>query len=172
MPKKSLEFYIEYALFAGRWILAPFYVGLLGALLVLLLTFMRELWHLGVYAFTLTRNDALVGVLSLIDISLAANLVLIVILSGYEYFVSRIDLDGLKDISDVKRTMDFSSLKIKLLASIVAISAIDLLEAYLNIEHMTDLQMHWMVIVFSTFVISCLLLAITEWFGAGQKKAR
>lgn len=165
MQKHSIESAVATALLSSRWLLAPFYIGLLIALALLLVTFGRELVHLLAGIFTMTRNEALVGVLSLIDITLAANLVLIVIFSGHEYYTPRGDT-----ASGSRRVIDFSAIKLKLLASIVAISAIDLLESYLNIESMTELQIKWMVAVFMTFVLSCLVLAVTEWFTQRGKK--
>ena len=88
---RPIEKIIEKGLFASRWLMAPFYIGLVGALVVLLFSFMQELWHFITSIPVITQNEAVLGILSLIDLSLAGNLLLIVIFSGYENFVSKID---------------------------------------------------------------------------------
>lgn len=94
---RPIEKIIEKGLFASRWLMAPFYIGLVGALVVLLFSFMQELWHFITSIPAITQNEAVLGILSLIDLSLAGNLLLIVIFSGYENFVSKIDFNDHKD---------------------------------------------------------------------------
>ena len=122
-----LESLIERLLTTSRWLLAPFFIGLALGLVILLLKFMQELYHLAITALTVSEADAILGVLTLVDLSLTAALVLIVIFSGYENFVSRIDHTRARDWPSWMASIDFTSLKIKLLGSIVAISAIQLL---------------------------------------------
>ena len=125
MTLRKIEHAIEYGLFASRWIMAPFYVGLVSALFMLLYGFILELIHFFSLLPNISQNDIILGVLSLIDLSLAGNLVLIVIFSGYENFVSKIDVDeNMRDKFDWRSEVDFSTLKLKLIASIVAISGI------------------------------------------------
>jgi uncharacterized protein (TIGR00645 family) len=180
MAKKPfLEIVLEQGLFASRWLMAPFYVGLIGALVALMVVFFQELIHQIPYlwdpAHGMDAESAILLALSLIDLSLAANLVLIVIFSGYENFVSKIDVGAHEDKPDWMGTVDFSGLKLKLIASIVAISGIALLKAFLElgkVEEFTDVserQLMWQVIVHLTFVISGVLLAFMDWLTGHQK---
>jgi uncharacterized protein (TIGR00645 family) len=167
-----LERFIERVISQSRWIMAPFYLGLLASLLILLVTFLREFWHFVVHAMTATEADVILGVLALIDLSLAANLVLIVVFSGYENFVSRIDPGTHPDWPEWMTKIDFSGLKQKLMASIVAISAIQVLKAFMNIDKsFNERTMMWLVIVHLLFVVSGLLLAWTDSIGERGKHA-
>jgi uncharacterized protein (TIGR00645 family) len=167
--KPSLERAFERSLFAARWLMAPVYLGLAAALLMLLLVFVRELVHHLSEIATMTDEDVVVAALSLIDISLAGNLVLIVLYSGYETFVSRIDsIDG-EARPAWMGTIDYSGLKLKLMAAIVAISAIHLLKWFIwigNADSASEFegeQVRWLVILHLTFVTSGVLLALMDW---------
>src|SRR6266436_4622376 len=129
--RPSFERVLENGLFMSRWLMAPFYVGLVLALAMLLMVFVEELVTAVPHILEAKSEDVILTVLTLIDLSLAGNLVLIVIFSGYENFVSKIDVEGHEDRPYWMGTLDFSGLKIKLIASIVAISAISLLRAFL-----------------------------------------
>jgi uncharacterized protein (TIGR00645 family) len=157
----------EYVLFNSRWLLAPFYVGLVVALAVLLLKFLRMLAEFIVHAPGAKSTETILDALSLIDVTLVGNLILIVVFSGYENFVSRIDTAGNPNWPIWITRIDFSGLKQKLLASIVAISAIHVLEAFLNIDVNFDAtKMTWLVAVHLVFVISALILALSDrWSG-------
>lgn len=169
MKKKNLEYYIEQGLFNSRWIMAPMYVGLVGALIVLFLSFMQELFHFFMSIPHITQTDVVLGVLSLIDLSLAGNLMLIVIFSGYENFVSKIDTDDHEDQPDWKGSVDFSTLKLKLIASIVAISGIHLLKVFMDVDKVSISQVQWMVIIHLVFVVSGVLLALMDRIAIGTK---
>lgn len=165
-----MERFLERAIFSSRWLIAPFYFGLIGSLLVLLFTFVREVIHFFAHAMTATEADVILGVLALIDLSLTANLVLIVIFSGYENFVSKIDPKGHPDWPEWMTKIDFSGLKQKLLASIVAISAIQVLKAFMNIDKSyNERTLLWLVVIHLVFVLSGLLLAWTDLLGEGTK---
>lgn len=165
-----VERFLERTIFQSRWLIAPFYFGLIGSLFILLYTFVREFFHFLVHATTATEADVILGVLALIDLSLTANLVLIVIFSGYENFVSKIDPEGHPDWPEWMTKIDFSGLKQKLLASIVAISAIQVLKAFMNIEKsFNERTLGWLVGIHLVFVISGLLLAWTDLIGEGTK---
>lgn len=161
----------EKALFASRWLMAPVYLGLVGVLVVLLIVFVRELVELAPSALSLTSDEVIVTMLTMVDLSLAANLLLIVIFSGYENFVSRIDTRDDADRPEWMGTIDFSGLKLKLIASIVAISAIDLLKSYLNIGGgnagdegaLSSTELGFKIAIHLTFVTSGLLLAVMDW---------
>ncbi|MCH9765321.1 MAG: TIGR00645 family protein [Alphaproteobacteria bacterium] len=162
MIKDTIENIIESLIFASRWILAPFYLGLAASLFILLIKFMGELFHIASHAFTLTESEVIVGVLALVDLALTGSLLIIVILSGYENFVSRIDLSDHKDWPAWMGTIDFSALKLKLLSSIVAISAIQLLKQFMTVSQVSDRDLMWLVIVHAVFVISSVLLALSD----------
>ena len=167
-----VERFIERLISQSRWLMAPFYLGLLFSLLILMFTFVRELWHFLSNVLGATEADVILGVLALIDLSLAANLVLIVVFSGYENFVSKIDPGAHPDWPEWMTKIDFSGLKQKLMASIVAISAIQVLKAFMNIDKsFNERTMMWLVIVHLLFVVSGLLLAWTDSIGERGKHA-
>jgi uncharacterized protein (TIGR00645 family) len=184
MEKKPLlERALEGGLFASRWLMAPFYVGLVAALFALIGVFFQELWFElptlwtfdGHGHFQMGADEAILLALSLIDLSLAGNLVLIVIFSGYENFVSKIDVARHEDRPEWMGTVDFSGLKLKLIASIVAISGIALLKAFLRLQddevfdQVARDKLMWQVIVHLTFVVSGVLLALMDWLSGHQK---
>jgi uncharacterized protein (TIGR00645 family) len=156
---------LEQVIFQSRWLLAPIYVGLVVVLLALVVAFFRELGHSMVHLWSMTGQQAIMLSLSLIDLSLAGSLLVIVIFSGYENFVSRIDAAGAEDRLSWMGTVDFSALKLKLFATIVAISAIALLRAFLALgegEAVSDRQLGWLVGIHLVFVVSGLLMALTD----------
>jgi len=164
---KSIGRGFESVLLSSRWLMAPFYVGLIVSLAVLFLKFLRMLWEFILHAPGAKSNDTILDVLSLIDVTLVGNLILIVVFSGYENFVSRIDTSGQPNWPIWITKIDFAGLKQKMLASIVAISAIHVLEAFLNIDSAFDAtRMTWLVSVHLVFVISALLLALSDRWGA------
>ena len=130
--KPGLERLLETGIFAARWLMAPFYVGLCLALAVMMVVFVKELVHYIPRVLSMDAEDAILMALTLIDLSLSGNLMIIVIFSGYENFVSKIDTHGHADRPSWMGSVDFSGLKIKVIASIVAISAIALLKAFLH----------------------------------------
>jgi uncharacterized protein (TIGR00645 family) len=163
---KRLEYGIEYLLFNSRWLMAPFYLGLVVCLAVMLYKFFKKLWEFVLIAPSATENDIILGALSLIDVSLVGNLILIVVFSGYENFVSRIDPGDHPDWPEWMTKVDFAGLKQKMLASIVAISAIQVLKAFMNIDVAFDAQkMGWLVGVHLVFVVSALILALSDRWG-------
>jgi uncharacterized protein (TIGR00645 family) len=168
----KVEQLLEQGLFASRWLMAPFYVGLIGALVILLISFMQELWHFMTSIPHLTQSDAVLGVLSLIDLSLAGNLLVIVIFSGYENFVSKIDFSNHKDQPEWHGSVDFSALKLKLIASIVAISGIHLLKVFMDVGKTSEAQIKWMIIIHLVFVVSGVLLASMDRIAVSTKSAK
>ncbi len=176
--KPRLETAFERLLFRSRWLMAPFYVGLALALLMLLVVFLRELAYYVPQAFSaghgMSSNDAILAVLTLVDLSLAGNLLLIVMFSGYENFVSKLDLDGETDRPPWMGTVDFSGLKMKLIASIVAISGIQLLKFFMNIGKdgtpIDTQEAMWGVLIHLTFVVSGVLLALMDWLTSKTDK--
>ncbi len=170
--RKQIERGLEWLLFNSRWMLAPFYLGLVMALLLLLSAFAGELLHAAPHLFDVHEADPeqiILVVLSLIDLSLAGNLVVIVIFSGYENFVSRIDTHASEDRPSWMGTLDFSGLKMKLIGSIVAISAISLLRAFMTLGQadapLDEARLRWLVILHLTFVFSGLVFAAMDYVG-------
>src|SRR3954470_9040054 len=163
-PRNWVEKYLESGLFTSRWLLAPFYVGLVIALAMLLIVFVRELVISIPEMMRLDAEQMILSVLTLIDLSLAGNLVLIVIFSGYENFVSKIDAEGVVDRPAGMGTVDFSGLKLRLVGSIVAISAISLLRTFMRIgdDPLDETMVKWKVIVHLTFVTSGVMLALMD----------
>ena len=173
---KRVETIIEKIIFQSRWLMAPFYLGLSLALVLLMITFLRELAHeipavvsgyhvVDGKTVRIKDADVILLVLTLIDMSLAGNLLLTVIFAGYENFVSKIETaQASKDRPDWMGTVDFGGLKLKLVASIVAISGIHLLKSFMKIADKTvdDRQMFWLVVTHLTFVTSCLMLALMD----------
>ncbi|MDD2868400.1 TIGR00645 family protein, partial [Neomegalonema sp.] len=164
-----MERQIERILFASRWLMAPMYLGLVAALAILVWMFIMELVRFAMILPTMTVNDAILGALALIDLSLAANLLLIVIFSGYENFVSRLDINGHEDRPEWQGEVDFSGLKLKLVASIVAISGIHLLKVFMDVNKYTAEHIRWMVIIHLVFVASGVLLAAMDWIANHAK---
>jgi uncharacterized protein (TIGR00645 family) len=163
-----IERILERVIFSSRWILAPFYAGLVVALLVLLVKAAQELAHFVLHAFDSTEAETILGVLTLIDLTFTGSLVVIVIFSGYENFVSKIDAAGHKDWPDWMSKIDFTGLKLKLMSSIVAISAIQLLKVFMDLKNATDREVTWYVVVHMVFVVSGLLLALTDRMSEGH----
>lgn len=166
----DLRIQFEQALFAARWLLAPLYAGMALALLAILATFGRQLiGELGHLA-SLTEEDAILLSLSLIDLSLTGNLLLVVIFAGYESFVSQLQIGTHEDRPVWLGTIDFADLKLKVIASIVAISAITLLRDFLLLGDRTaavdPVRLLWMVIIQLTFVVSGVLLALMDWISS------
>lgn len=156
----------ERFLFSSRWLLAPFYTALVVALAVLLLKLLQELAHFVMHAWSATESDVVLGVLTLIDLSLTGSLIIIVIFSGYENFVSKIDETQHRDWPDWMGKIDFTGLKLKLLSSIVAISAIHLLKAFMDVGKTSDRDLAWYVGIHMTFVVSGIILALTDRISA------
>ena len=162
---QTIERLLENLLFTSRWLLAPFYLGLVGAIVVLLWYFGVEFVHL-VAILTHGGGSVVVGVLALVDLVLVANLLIIIIFAGYENFVSKIDTGGHEDRPDWMGHVDFAGLKMKLIGSIIAISGIDLLKAFVAVgDNISNEQLAWKVGIHVTFVFSGLMFAIMDWLG-------
>jgi uncharacterized protein (TIGR00645 family) len=164
---KRFERRLEGLLFASRWLLAPFYVGLAISIFVLLIKFLLELVHILQTAFTSTEAEVILGVLTLVDLALMGSLIIIVIFSGYENFVSKIDHSKHVDWPEWMGTIDFTALKLKLLSSIVAISAIQLLKLFMDVKKASDRELLWYVIIHVVFVGSSVLLALSDRIASG-----
>lgn len=159
---KSIESAFERGLFATRWLLVPFYVGLVITVGLLLVKFYEELIYLILHVFTISESDLVIHILTLIDISLISNLLFIIIFSGYESFVSKIDIGDHEDRPGWMGKVGFAGLKIKVIGSIVAISAIELLKVFINISNYSESELMWRVIIHLSFVLSGVLFALMD----------
>ncbi|MBF0167198.1 MAG: TIGR00645 family protein [Alphaproteobacteria bacterium] len=155
-----LENFVEKLLFASRWLLVPMYLGLSLVLIVLAISFGIEGFHLLAHLITTGEGDVILAALGLIDIVLVSNLIVMVILSGYENFVSTIDVarEEKGSLSWMGK-VDAGTLKIKVAASIVAISSIHLLKAFMNVRDYSNDALIALVGIHLTFVLSALMLA-------------
>mgnify|MGYP000279392066 CR=1 FL=1 len=159
---------IEITLFRARWALAPLYIGLVGALGLLAYRFIIEFVHLAKHVGETDAHTFTLDLLALLDLTLLANLILMVIFAGYENFVSRIDAAAdSKDRPHWMGTIDFSGLKIKLIGSLVAISVIELLKDFIELsgEEKVGEGTVWRIIIHLTFVISGVLFALMDWIA-------
>ncbi len=167
----AVEQTFERTLFASRWLMAPMYLGLVVALAAITFVFLRELVGSVPMLIWGEADDGVLVLLSLIDLTLAANLLLIVLFSGYENFVSKLDIAEHSDRPDWMGKVDYSALKMKLVGSIIAISAIHLLKRFMEVgqgggEAINEVQLYWLTVIHLTFVVSGLLLAVMDWLGA------
>ncbi len=157
---KSLEILVERIILSSRWILVAFYLGLVAALAVYAVSFAYKLIKVAKNAFVFDDADMILAMLGLIDAALVASLILMVMISGYENFVSRFD-EAEADVSFLGK-LDSGSLKIKVASSIVAISSIHLLQVFLNAQQYTDMQLMWLTFMHLAFVVSAVLLGYLE----------
>jgi uncharacterized protein (TIGR00645 family) len=159
---KSIEQLIERLILASRWILVVFYLGLAVGLGLYAVSFFKKLFYYATHLNDINENEAILKILALIDASLVASLVVMVIIAGYENFVSKLEENsGSKELSWLG-TIDASSLKIKVASTIVAISSIHLLQVFLNVNQFTDEKIMWMTIMHMAFIFSALLLAYVD----------
>ena len=160
MPR-SLEHAIERAMFASRWLLAPLYIGLALCLVALGLKFFQEAFHLLTHTLEMNEKDIVLRVLGLIDLGLVGSLIVMVMFSGYENFVSKIDADGTETLGWLGK-LDAGTLKLKVAASIVAISSIHLLGVFMQADQVDNGKIMWYALLHLTFVVSALLLGVLD----------
>ncbi len=159
------ERWIEKSLFASRWILAPIYLGLTIAMLAVGVKFFQEAFHVLFHVWTMSESDMILAVLAMIDMVLVASLVVMVMLSGYENFVSQIELADEGKKLDWLGKLDATALKLKVAASIVAISSIHLLQIFMNAQQTPNDKILWYVVLHMTFVVSSVLMAVMDRIG-------
>ncbi|NTV11993.1 MAG: TIGR00645 family protein [Zoogloea sp.] len=156
---------LERFIFWSRWLQAPLYLGLIVAQGVYVYLFMAELWHL-VHATIITgevsETETMLVVLGLIDVVMIANLLIMVIIGGYETFVSRLDLDSHPDQPEWLSHVNAGVLKIKLSTAIIGISAIHLLKTFINAANMPEHAIRWQVIIHIVFLLSALAMALVD----------
>lgn len=158
----AMENFFEKLMYSSRWIMAPIYLGLSLALLALGIKFFQEVIHIIPIIFSMKEVELILVVLSLIDIALVGGLIVMVMFSGYENFVSRLDLDGNDDKLSWLGKLDSGSLKNKVAASIVAISSIHLLKVFMNTESIPNDKIQWYLLIHITFVLSAFAMGYLD----------
>ena len=159
---KRLENFFEAVIFSSRWIQAPIYGGLIVGAVLYTYKFLLELIHLCATVGTMKEEVLMLGILTLVDISMVLNLLIMVIIGGYATFVSRIHLDHHEDRPDWLQKIDAGTLKVKLAGALVGISGIHLLKSFININNKDFDQVKWQIAIHVVFLFSTLMLAITE----------
>jgi uncharacterized protein (TIGR00645 family) len=152
----------EIMIFASRWIQAPLYAGLIVAELLYAYKFLTELGEMVYHLGNLTETVFMLGILSLIDITMVANLLTMVVIGGYATFVSKLDLEGHRDRPDWLEHVDPGTIKVKLAASLIGISSIHLLKAFVNVSNVSAEHIKWQILIHMTFLSSAILLAYTD----------
>ncbi len=167
-----LEALIEWVIYTSRWLMAPVYLGLIAALVILIVTFFRELYLQAPQVLTMDEKEIILLVLTLVDLSLAGNLVLIILFSGYENFVSKIDIDhdSAEKLGWLGK-LDATTLKLKVAASIVAISSIHLLRIFMQADTTSNDKLMWYALLHLTFVVSALLLGVLDRVSFAKHRA-
>jgi uncharacterized protein (TIGR00645 family) len=153
---------VEKVIFSSRWLQVPLYLGLVGVLVMLSIKFILELVHLATDVWTMNESNVVLSVLTLVDVVMVANLIVMVVISGYENFVSRLDLGEEEDKLSWFGKLDAGSLKIKLASSIVAISSIHLLKAFLDVNDIPNDKLILLIAIHMTFIASALMLAYLD----------
>ena len=168
--RENLENTLESSMFASRWFMAPVYVVLSLSLAVIMLKVVQEFTHNLSMFYGMDIRNLLLFVLHIIDMALIGNLVLIILFAGYENFVSKIGAaEGSEDKPSWMGKVDFSGLKLKLIGSIVAISGINLLEAFMSLKDHTDREIKWQILINLVFVSSGVLLALMDYIASKTK---
>lgn len=157
-----MERIFENAMYAARWLLAPVYFGLSLALLALTLKFFQEILHVIPNIFSIAEADLILVLLSLVDMALVGGLLVMVMFSGYENFVSTLNISEGKEKLSWLGKMDAGSLKNKVAASIVAISSIHLLRVFMDAKNVPDNKLMWYVIIHLTFVLSAFAMGYLD----------
>lgn len=169
---KFLELTIERIILSSRWILVVFYMGLVGALAAYAISFVGKFYKMAIHVLDYDEAGMILAILGLIDAALVASLIVMVMISGYENFVSRFeeaeDAEGGSEVSFLGK-LDSGSLKIKVASSIVAISSIHLLQIFMNANQYENDKLLWYTIMHLTFVVSALMLGVLEKMIARKK---
>ncbi|MEX2492972.1 MAG: TIGR00645 family protein [Nitrospirales bacterium] len=157
-----IEHAFEMVIFTSRWIQAPLYGGLIIAEVLYAWKFLAELWHMVHELGELTETVFMLGILTLVDITMVANLLTMVVIGGYATFVSKLSLENHPDRPDWLSHIDPGTIKVKLAASLIGISSIHLLKAFVNIANVPIEHIQWQIIIHLTFLGSAILLAWTD----------
>jgi uncharacterized protein (TIGR00645 family) len=161
-PRHPFVRTVSWTIFVSRWLQAPLYLGLIVAQCVYVVQFMRELWHLVVDLRTFDEASTMLLVLGLVDVVMVANLLIMVIIGGYETFVSRMELEHHPDQPEWLSHVNANVLKVKLAMAIVGISSIHLLRAFINAEELSSRTLMWQTIIHMAFIVSAIALALID----------
>jgi uncharacterized protein (TIGR00645 family) len=162
MSDNKVEKLVETSLFASRWLMAPVFLGLAFALLALGVKFFQEVIHMFSDILHMGEADLVLSILALIDMALIGALIVMVMFSGYENFISRIDLEEDIDKPAWLGKLDAGTLKLKVAASIVAISSIHLLSVFMKVQQIANDKILWYVVLHMTFVVSAVMLGLLD----------
>ncbi|MFO0699226.1 MAG: TIGR00645 family protein [Nitrospira sp.] len=166
----QIEVVFESVVFASRWIQAPLYAGLIVAELLYAYKFLLELWHMVIHINKVEETVFMLGVLGLIDVTMVANLLTMVVIGGYATFVSKLDLEHHPDRPDWLTHVDPGTIKIKLAASLIGISSIHLLKGFVDVANENPEHLKWKIFIHMTFLASAILLAWTDKIMQKDKK--
>ncbi|MER2601037.1 MAG: TIGR00645 family protein [Candidatus Competibacter phosphatis] len=165
---KTIEFLLERCILLSRWLLVPLYLALIAILILFAIKAYQEVIHLFAIIATITETDLVLAALALVDLALVANLLVMVVLSSYETFVSNLDVREGQEKPSWLGKIDAATIKIKLAVAIVAISSIHLLKAFMTTppqdsdQPLWNNQLFWLVIIHMTFALSALLMAVID----------
>jgi uncharacterized protein (TIGR00645 family) len=159
---RAFERVIETLIFWSRWIQAPLYAGLIVGGILYAYKFTMELYHMVMEINVITESELMLGVLTLVDITMVANLLIMVIIGGYSTFVSKMDIEHHEDRPDWLKKVDAGTLKVKLAGSLVGVSGIHLLQTFINIKNQDMEHVKWQVIIHLVFLASSVMLAYSE----------
>lgn len=162
MEESNFEKAVEKTLFVSRWLLTPFYIGLVLAIVFLLVKFWQEFLHMSLHVSSMPESDIIIGVLRLIDLALVGNLLIIVAFVGYDQFISRLGSPDKKDHPGWLDKIDYTGLKIKAMGSIAAIAAIRLLRVFMDVTKYSETEIFWMLIIFISIPVTGVLLAFMD----------
>lgn len=162
VPLSRAEHWFEVVVFASRWIQAPLYAGLIVAELLYAYKFLVELWEMAIHIHQMDETVFMLGVLGLIDVTMVANLLTMVVIGGYATFVSKLDLEDHPDRPDWLSHVDPGTIKVKLAASLIGISSIHLLKAFVDVANENPEHIKWKIFIHLTFLGSAILLAWTD----------
>ncbi|BBM82583.1 TIGR00645 family protein [Candidatus Uabimicrobium amorphum] len=167
---KTFEDFFERLIFASRWLLAPLYLGMAFMLLVLVVKFFGEIAHIVPSIFSINEKELVIAILSLIDMCLMGNLIVIVVFNGYESFISKIEIKNIERM-DWMGKVGFSTLKVKLISSIIAIASVDMLKVFINAKNYTESEFKWRLIIYLALVISGVALAFMDKLAHSHHKS-
>ncbi|OTG71584.1 TIGR00645 family protein [Acinetobacter sp. ANC 4169] len=157
-----MERFFHNTMYAARWILAPVYFGLSFALLLLAIKFFQEVWHVLPHILQYSEADLILVILSLVDMTMVGGLIVMVMFSGYENFVSQLKIQNEDTRLNWLGKMDANSLKLKVAASIVAISSIHLLRIFMDAKNIPNDKIMWYIIMHLTFVFSAFMMGYLD----------
>jgi uncharacterized protein (TIGR00645 family) len=159
--KTLFERGLAITIFSSRWLQAPLYLGLIVAQGIYVHRFTKEVWHLVTSLKVYTETEIMLVVLNLIDVVMISNLLIMVIIGGYETFVTRLGMDNHPDLPEWLDHVNANTMKIKLSMALIGISSIHLLKTFIEAAKMQEATIKWQVIIHVTFIISAIALAYT-----------